>query len=113
MHLHVSHSCFLIGDRGCQETALNLSDNFEKLSNTNGEDLELEDMNQNDGFGSQHEIKDDDDVQEAYDDDDLCNDIADERCDCDCHNLFFDPFILIIIIILFTEKDIKKMMKSK
>lgn len=62
---------------------LNLSDNVEKLSNTNGGDLELEDMNQNDGFGSQDENKDDDDVQEAYDDDDLCNDIADERRDCD------------------------------
>lgn len=62
-------------DWGCQETALNLSDNVEKLSNTNGGDLELEDMNQNDGFRSQDENKDDDD--------DLCNDIADERCVCD------------------------------
>jgi hypothetical protein len=30
-----------------------------------------------------------------------------------CHNPIFDPFILIIIIILFIEKDKKMMMKNK
>jgi len=29
-----------------------------------------------------------------------------------CHNPIFDPFILIIIIILFTEKDKKMIMKK-